>query len=851
MSDRLNRWVSQWLMAVARKPVAALLILASVTLVAGALATRLGINTDSSQMIAASVPAQDRAERLKAAFPGLRETVVVVARARRPEDADAALAQMAEHLALQPEAIERFFAPSLDPLLQGHGLLLQPLEQVERDLATLSRAAGVLGRLADQPDLAGLLAALSQATRLAAQAEGIDPSLLGHLLDQVRLRIEAAQAGEVLALSWQQLLEPAPPSLTTRVLLVEPRPDYSRLSPVKPALDALHNARERVTAPGVEIGITGAPALRAEELRSVTRGMELSLILSLGMVTFLLLWAFRRWVTALVTVLALILSLIVTAGLAKLTVGEFNLVSIAFAVLMIGLGLDFSIHLALAVGEARRQGRSPTGALALAGARIGRALVLGAVTTAVAFASFSPTDFVGMAQLGIIGALGVLVACAVSLTLLPAVISLAPRRLIPPVPHRRGLQVPARAADGLALALVLAALPALWLLPQVRFDADPMALRDPLSPSVVAYGWLSDSAGGAADRQSLLVVGEAEAKALAARLETLPQVGNVVGLHRFVPADQDAKLMLLDVAWPSLSLALEGTGAAAITLPEALATARDALSTPPPQIAAQAQALAATLATLDPADTATVSRAQTALFQHYPAFQERLGLLQQAGAFSVADLPPALVERYRRLAPQTDSPLFRLEVSPADGVSSRAMIEALRAEAPQALSGGADQILAAGDTVGWAMIQASLTAGLLVAGLLLVLLRSALLTLLVLAPLTLAGLLTCAATVLLGQPFNFANVIVLPLLIGLGVDSGLHLVLRDREAQGESVFATTTPRAITFSALTTIAAFGSLALSDHRGTASMGLLLAVALGISLLCMLVVLPALLKRLRGGP
>ncbi len=195
MSDQLNRWVSQWLMAVARRPVAALLILATVTVVAAALATRLGINTDSSQMIAASVPAQDRAERLKAAFPGLRETVLVVARASRPEDADAALAQMAAQLAQQPEAIERVFAPSLDPVLQGHGLLLQPLDRVERDVATLSRAAGVLGRLADQPDLAGFLAALSEATRLAANAEGMDAGLLGQLLDQVRLRIEAAQAG--------------------------------------------------------------------------------------------------------------------------------------------------------------------------------------------------------------------------------------------------------------------------------------------------------------------------------------------------------------------------------------------------------------------------------------------------------------------------------------------------------------------------------------------------------------------------------------------------------------------------------------------------------------------------------
>ena len=108
------------------------------------------------------------------------------------------------------------------------------------------------------------------------------------------------------------------------------------------------------------------------------------------------------------------------------------------------------------------------------------------------------------------------------------------------------------------------------------------------------------------------------------------------------------------------------------------------------------------------------------------------------------------------------------------------------------------------------------------------------------------ALYTVAATVILSMPFNFANVIVLPLLMGLGVANGIHLVSRSRqEKSGAAAFATTTPRAVIFSSLTTIASFGSLAVSSHRGTASMGELLMLSIGLTLLCTLVVLPSLMR------
>jgi len=169
-------------------------------------------------------------------------------------------------------------------------------------------------------------------------------------------------------------------------------------------------------------------------------------------------------------------------------------------------------------------------------------------------------------------------------------------------------------------------------------------------------------------------------------------------------------------------------------------------------------------------------------------------------------------------------------------------VDEVEAEIPD-LAGGAYQARKAGETISQAMLQATGIAFAIIAVFLLLLVRRVRTVLLMLFPLALAAVLTAATGVLLNIPFNYANVIVLPLLIGIGVDSGIHLVMRQRQiAAGEGIYGTSTPRAVLFAALTTVASFGSLMLSPHRGTASMGELLSIAILFTLICTLIVLPA---------
>jgi predicted RND superfamily exporter protein len=216
---------------------------------------------------------------------------------------------------------------------------------------------------------------------------------------------------------------------------------------------------------------------------------------------------------------------------------------------------------------------------------------------------------------------------------------------------------------------------------------------------------------------------------------------------------------------------------------------------------------------------------------------------------TVDSLPEALRGRVEAADGQT-----LVEVYPAenlrDHAALRRFVAEVRSVAPRA-SGTPVIILEAGRTVTRAFLEAAAISVVAIGLLIALLLRRLREVFLVFAPLTLAALLTVAASVLLQLPFNFANVIVLPLLFGLGVASAVHLVMRARHRDaGRPLFRTSTPRAVVFSALTTIGSFASLGFSGHPGTASMGVLLTVAISLTLACTLVVLPALMAALGTG-
>ena len=312
-----------------------------------------------------------------------------------------------------------------------------------------------------------------------------------------------------------------------------------------------------------------------------------------------------------------------------------------------------------------------------------------------------------------------------------------------------------------------------------------------------------------------------------------------------------------NLAYPSLLHAVEGAatdlgtdlapdigGVTAPATPESLARRLD--TQPGAAAGSLASELRAYAAHRTPASDAALT---VSFFRYFPLLIDRLRLQLDADEVTAVALPSQLRARY--IAPDGR---LRVEITPSadlrDPAAMRDFVDAVAAVAPGA-AGPPDQITAAAGSVAGAILQATALAFLGCGLLAWAMLRDVARLAAILLPLLLAGAATMAASVVLDMPFNYANVIVLPLLIGVGIDSSVHFALRSNQQQ-VSVFATSTPRAVLFSALTTIAAFGTLGLSEHRGTASMGIMLAISLTAAVVMIFALIPTLVRLLtqRGG-
>ncbi|MDX1575780.1 MAG: MMPL family transporter, partial [Kiloniellales bacterium] len=558
-------------------------------------------------------------------------------------------------------------------------------------------------------------------------------------------------------------------------------------------------------------------------------------------------------------VATLFVGLLLTAGFATLAIGQLNIISVAFAVLFIGLSVDFGIHYALRYQEGLSGAHGLRSSLGRAAVGVGGALALSAVAAAIGFFSFLPTAYRGLAELGLISGVGMFIALFCNLTVLPALLSLLPlsnRRTratgsggTPPLGLWIGdvLGRHPRAVLAAALGFGLAAAA---VAPWAWFDDDPLNLRDPESESVAVLLELIDDPNVEPYTVSVLAQDEDDLADLLPALSALPEVAGVDSLADLVPEAQDDKLPVIEDMAVFLAPLLLPPAAAPPFDAQARDDGRRALAETAMAMAAEtdngalahaARRLASALVAVGP-DPERLDRLERNLFAWLPALVDRIGESLGAEPFGPDDLPEDLRDRWVSADGRA-----RIEIRPAEDLrdqqARRRFVAAVQSVAPQA-SGAPVVMTEGGRAVIGAYRQAAATAVLAIVLLLAVLLRQAAAVALVLAPLLLAAVLTVAATVLFGLPFNFANVIVLPLLFGLGVASGLHIVLRARQAGSQRVLRTSTPRAVLFSALTTVGSFGALALSSHKGTASMGLLLTIAIGLTIVCTLVVLPALL-------
>ena len=589
--------------------------------------------------------------------------------------------------------------------------------------------------------------------------------------------------------------------------------------------------------------LTGPVPMADEEFATIKENAALNGSITFAIVLFILWLALRSLKLMAAVFVNLLVGLPITAAVGLLLVGTFNLISVYFAVLFVGIGIDFSIQYSVRYRAERHDIPDLREAIRAAGYYVAAPLTLAGFATALGFFSFLPTNYKGVSELGAIAGCGMLIAYVTSVTVLPALIDLlnpagragaarlygagAPRQLPRPQPSDGALGVIGDGADPAALAY--------WL----RFDFNPLNLRNPHTEGMATYLDLKKDPATNLNALEVLSPDLKAADAVAAKVSKLPEVSRATTLSFFIPGDQDKRLPEIAETAKALSDAFDPASAQAApsdkdnvdALTEGAARLQDVAKDNPGAGATAAQALAAALSGLAKADP-KFRRAATDVFIE-PLKRDLAALKGSLAGEKVTreNLPPDLVANWT-----TADGRARTSIAPSgdpnDNDAMRKFAQAVLAVEPAATEGPVI-ILEATRTVLGAFIEAGVLALISIAILLWLVLGRLSDMLLTLIPLATAGLVTMEICALLGWPLNFANIIAFPLLLGVGVAFKIYYIMAWRNGVTH-LLQTSLTRAVIFSAMTTAVAFGSLMFSSHPGTASMGRLLALSL-VTTLC----------------
>lgn len=819
-------------------------------------AARFTMDTDTGELLSRELAWRQRQLAVDKAFPQRSDLIVAVVDGRSPELAGRAAASLYTRLARETSLFKAVWRPDGGDFFEKNGLLYLSNAELAQTLEKLIAAQPLLGPLAADPSLRGLAGALALFARGAGEGGGPVDDLAAPF-KALADTLEVAHAGRVEPLAWRTLFTGSTDDRRElrRFVLMHPRLDHTQLQPGAPAIAAVRNAAAELGLTperGVRVRLTGQVPLAHEELASLRESAGLSAAVTVTLV-IVLLWLALRSSKLIAAVLAsLFCGLVVTAAIGIVLVGAVNLISIAFAVLFVGLGVDFGIQLAVAYRAERFERGDLHGALHNAGARVGGPLALAGAATALGFFAFLPTAYRGVAELGVIAGNGMVIAFAASITLLPALIALMkPRGEAAPVGvpalARLDAFIAAKHRTVLGACAVLAAV-SLALLPFVRFDFNPLNLRSARVESVATLLDLAKDPHTTPNTIDVLAPDLAAADALAKKLSAVPEVSQALTLSSFVPEEQDRKLaaiqdasMLLGPALIAPSMPASGDAESAQAMAEA-ARALEAFASRTSGVAAsEAKRLAAALSAVSAGGRAGRERAQAALIPGLTAMLAQMRDALQPTRVTRESLPPELARDWI-----AGDGRARVEVYPAGDSTDNAVldrfVDAVRRVAPEAV--GAPVVMKeSGRAIVTAFVQAGALALAAITLVLIVVLRRAADVALTLAPLVLSGLVTLGVCAAFGRPLNYANIIALPLLFGIGVAFNIYFVAAWRSGS-RALLGSSLARAVIFSALTTASAFGSLWLSSHPGTASMGELLAMSLACTLACALLFLPALL-------
>jgi len=837
-------------------------IIAAVVVILCAAATQyvmshFAMTTDTDSLLSPKLSWRLRQADFDKAFPGDGSNLVVVVDGKTPELSEEAAARLTAALGSQDNLFHSVRRPDAGPFWAHEGLLFAATSEVKRSISQLLKAQPFLGSMAADPSLRGLANTLTL-TMQGVNAGQASPQQLRAPLRSLAATFDDLASGKPAFFSWHSLMtgQAADGRELRHIILADPVLNFAQLRPGQLPIDAIRATAQQLgldSAHGVRVRVTGPVALQDDEFATLAQRAGLIAAAATAAIILMLWFAVRSPRLIASILVTMVAGLAVTTALGLVLYHRFNLISVAFIPLFVGMGMDLGIQFSVRYRAERRPGWDVAPALIATGQAMGKSLILAAAAIAAGFLAFAPTAYYGVSQLGVVAGLGIFVALALSLTLLPALIALT---RAPGAPQKRAnLRLTAvddfvsRHRETVVGMAAAAALASFVLLPQVHFDFNPMHLRSSKVESVAALDDLMHDPDRSPNSLEVIRPSLAQADRLAPIFRQDPTVASARTLSTFIPTEQPQKIALLadaanllDFTLNPLDVAPPPTDAEVVdSLHQAAAKLRLA-TIADPAIRADARSLADDFDRLAADSPSLRARAAQVLI---PGFVTTLGQIRDLlhpRPVSLGTLPPDIVRQWL-----TADGRARVSVLPQGDANDDAVLRRFVAAgiriAPDA-TGTAVYIQDYARAVVNAFIEAGVLSFVVISGLLFMVLRRLRDVAITMAPIVLTGLLTMDTCVLLGQPLNFANIIALPLLFGIGVAFHIYFVMSWRSG-GSHLLTSSLARGVFFSALATATGFGSLWASKHPGTSSMGELLMISLVWTLASALLFQPALMS------
>ena len=790
----------------------------------------------------------------KSAFPNTTDNLILIVESSKSNNVSLVTRKLIRKLQ-ESDKFDSVTAIQEIDFFKKNKLLYLSEKELKELLPKLISAQPLLGMLAQNSDFIGILD-LFKNLKPNLSSSNINEAHLfqKNINDSIGNTINNVQS----PINWNSLVGKQKfKNTANQIILLQPKLDFTRLLPGQESVETVNKiiseTQKEVIDP-FNVAITGGAALAYDELKSVSDGTKTSGMLALLFVLIVLFFAFKSISIIFAIFANLLAGLILTATFATLAVGTLNMISIAFAVLYIGLAVDFAIHICMMYQENCSE-KEQKQAIEKAIVKLRKSLILCTLTTSIGFFSFIPTDYQGVAELGLISGVGMFLSLILSFTFLPSLLSVFPKPKIQRGKKTRFVSDKSSSSINLITAILfIFALGGVLNIQNIKFENDPINLNNKNAPSIQGLKKLKNLDQDDSFSVSVLLPNQEAASKFAEKQKENSEIEKIELINSYIPREQRKKMALIE----ELNIVFGGEIESKQQRPINLKFYNDQIALflkdfkpttkEENRLIENIRTLMGEIEQLEEQEKIKVFELlNTNIFYYFKDFVKSISLSLSAEMVDVSNLPDEL----RSLWISANNE-YRVKVIPKNKTNNLNIksFQELIDEENYVFSGAPIINSEASRSVTLAFTQAISTALCIIFLMSYLLTRKLRFVFALLAPLVLATLSVVFLLTLFSFPINFANIIALPLLLGIGIDSSIHVFHRMKKHNSiSSFYSTSTTRAVIFSALTTSLSFGSLAISSHNGTASLGILLMIGLTFITLAVLLIIPNLLKQSYG--